>query len=349
MAAAVTAKYYPGTSPTMIPAEYSIHFSNMNIINNDNVSPLLQQDIMKKQPQVFVSHNEDYELWGESENVTHSLGKFVMTGGTGSLKDELSDAFKNNLVTDFVVTHGLLEDVNNEINPTSVLAQKQPKQQEDQHGDEKTQLRSVEENLVVTVDNPFVSFAARLGNTSSLLFTGISAIKFCSVGTTIADSSNVATTAGATTNISDDTSGNVTDSIPDNTNSNPFDCQVWYEGISVPLYLFRSGKLTVSTSDDDSSNNTEAPMTLKNNVIKRVKSLDGSLLDSIGVINFDFVHEGIGNMTTNTTEIIEEHMKHMKRIKGKRMSILITIVLAVIAIVLIFKAWTAKYGNYQRL
>ncbi len=60
----------PGNVPTSVPAEYSISFSGIDI----------QDDLMslKKQPQAFVSHDEDYVLWSENLIVTHSMEKFVM-------------------------------------------------------------------------------------------------------------------------------------------------------------------------------------------------------------------------------------------------------------------------------
>lgn len=90
-----------------------------------------------------------------------------------------------------------------------------------------------EDHLVLQYDNPFVTFASRIGNTSSLLFTGISGVKFC-------------------------TSGNGDGSIG---------CDVWYEGVSSPLYLY-----TIDTNgliDENSISNNET---------------------LIGFINFDYVH-----------------------------------------------------------
>lgn len=62
--------FIPGNAPTSVPAEYSITFDSINI----------PKDLMslKNQPQAFVSHDEDFQLWNENEIVTHSMEKFVM-------------------------------------------------------------------------------------------------------------------------------------------------------------------------------------------------------------------------------------------------------------------------------
>ncbi len=62
--------FVTGNAPTTVPAEYSISFHGMNI-PNDVMS-------LKRQPQVFISHGEDYQLWSEENVVTHAMEKFVM-------------------------------------------------------------------------------------------------------------------------------------------------------------------------------------------------------------------------------------------------------------------------------
>lgn len=59
--------YRPGSMPTTVPAEYSIRLSNNETYSIDYT-----------QPQILVSHNEDFSLWKEKDNVSHAFKKFVM-------------------------------------------------------------------------------------------------------------------------------------------------------------------------------------------------------------------------------------------------------------------------------
>ncbi len=153
------------------------------------------------------------------------------TGGTRSMKQDLSDAFTNNLVTDFVVTHQLLEAEG-----------------------------PVQETLVLQKETPFVSFAARIGNSSNLLFTGVSDVQFCS--------GNQGDDQGL--------------------------CDVWFENVISPLYMYSFHKVDTMGSEHDenstSANSTAtATATTTKEIIQRVEGID-----RVGVITFNLVHSDNG-------------------------------------------------------
>lgn len=140
------------------------------------------------------------------------------TGSTKGLKSELSEAREQGEVTDYVVS--------NEVWHNQVF----------------------DDHLMFQVKNPFVTFAARLGNSSSLLFAGISGLKLCSDG-------------------------------------NEDLCDLWFENISSPLYMYTFEKQV--PNDDHATSLCD--------VIKLASvAKDSSSNHPVGIIKFAINHDFTG-------------------------------------------------------
>lgn len=180
------------------------------------------------------------------------------------------------LITDFIVTHGL-------------LSEEQPS--------------TMEEKLVLQGENPYVSFVGRLGNLTSLLFTGLSGVKFCSSYSSVSGggggggeeyNTNSTRTSGdtttTTTNTTSDTGGKHSKHGGDNTTdimsktegitTTEDECEVWYDEMSWPLYVYTVMTVNMSSNEDNT--------TSKNEVFGKVIEM----VDPIGIVKFDLVHSG---------------------------------------------------------
>ncbi len=158
------------------------------------------------------------------------------------MKQELTDAFSSGVITDFVVTRGLM---NEDLAST------------------------IDENLVLQGENPFVSFAGRLGNTTSLLFTGLSSVKLCSGVHNENQIMNITT---------GEEDGNSTEAMTATSD----DCKVWFDQISWPMNVFTI--LNEVNGEDGNStitfSNTE--------IFGKVQEMP----DPIGFVKFELVRSG---------------------------------------------------------
>ena len=177
------------------------------------------------------------------------------------------------LITDFIVTHGLLSE----------------------------EPSTIEEKLVLQGENPYVSFVGRLGNLTSLLFTGLSGVKFCSSHSSVpggGEEDNTNSTSDTTSDTATDTAtdtaidkggkhskhggDNTTDFMSKTkeiTNTED-ECEAWYDEMSWPLYVYTIMTVNISSNEDNT--------TSKNEVFGKVVEM----VDPIGIVKFDLVHSG---------------------------------------------------------
>ncbi len=164
---------------------------------------------------------------------------------------------------------------------------------------------TIEEKLVLQGDTPYVSFAGRLGNVTSLLYTGLSRVKFCSPGEDenaagdeqqdeggvvvaplqkVHDQSSTNNTV-TVANEEDNTNNTVTVANEGNNTTNVTDagkklCEVWYNELTWPLYVFTILLDEANQQDDNSTSNN------------RVYGKMLKMVDPIGFVRFDLLHSG---------------------------------------------------------
>lgn len=141
------------TVPTSSPISYVLSFQMFNTFNE---TLTFEPNVI--QSAIAVSHDDTFMLWAEGEVASRSMQKYVQTGNTNQISDELANGLQSDAIDDFIVTDEVIGVDNNQT------------------------VVSPDISLLVESDQRFISLAAKIigENTSDTpLFTGASAISAC--------------------------------------------------------------------------------------------------------------------------------------------------------------------------
>lgn len=261
-----------GNEPTSSPAQYCVSYSYAQESSNS--------ELKQSFGSVIASHSDAYTLWDDKDVAAPSILSYVMDGNANQITEELSAGFNKNLISDFIISTGLL--TNNTFD---------------------------EENLVVDAANPYVSFLSRadMGSNAPPFFTGASSIEFCG---------------------------------PEGVDL----CEVWFESITVPLFLYKIANSThIHHNATGTSGRRNVDFDGDANIVQRVKS--GHKNEPVGYLTFT---RNITADSDRSADVVEEHMVFLKKRRTKRwIFMFILSVLALFAFFLFMRLMMEKYADYR--